>query len=480
MKKGLSLALGNSVLYSISGILLRASSIILFPVFSLCLTKFDYGVLSITQSITTFLTLFASMELSRGLTRFLYLEEFKKFSQKQIAGTTLIFVILSNVAIALILLFSGKILLKPLLGEIDFYPYMFFSLLTIPLTSIFDFYRAFLKSINIGKRVLFLELSYYGGNILFNLIFVVIYKMGVIGIIYSTLVVGVIFAIYFFIRNVHQFLLKLDFNILKPLLKYSFPLFIYILLGIILESTDRIFLNNIKGVNISGVYYIALTFATVFSAVKEAFNSAFIPWFFKNKTDYSTREINKVFYFIIIGAGIFCAGISMFGYEVLYLLSNNPDLVDAAKYIPLTVYSLFVVFVGQLYNIPVLYDIKLSRTLIYSNLTAIIISVALSYFLIPVYGEYGSLFARLAAFSVMTIIQLIICSQIAKHRVNYFIIAGISSLFFCISFICYLPVDYIYLLVLKITTTIIISVIFLYFVNKEYKIISRYFNKNNL
>ncbi len=288
------------------------------------------------------------------------------------------------------------------------------------------------------------------------------------------------FSVIFFIQNIDRFIFKIDINILKPLVRYSFPLFIYILLGIILESVDRFFLNNIKGVNVSGVYYIALTFATVFSAVKEAFNSAFVPWFFKNINEYSSGEINKIFYLIIIGAGIFCSGISMFSYEVLFLLSNNPELIDAANYIPLTVFSLYIVFIGQIYNIPVLYDIKRSGTLIYSNLFAIIVSVVLSYFLIPAYGEYGSLVARLVAFTVMAVIQLMICSRISKHSVNYFIITGISLLFLCVSFIGYLPVYYPYLITLKLLLSIIISGTYMYYVNKEYKIISNLKKKYDL
>ena len=72
----LNKVISNSFLYSLSSILLRASSIFLFPIFSFYLTKSDYGILLITQSLTVFITSLSNFETQKALTRFLYNDDF--------------------------------------------------------------------------------------------------------------------------------------------------------------------------------------------------------------------------------------------------------------------------------------------------------------------------------------------------------------------------------------------------------------------
>ena len=67
----------NSFWYSFSSVLLRASSIIFFPIFSKYLTKADYGILSVTQSIIIWVSAVAALELHSTFVRFLNSEEAK-------------------------------------------------------------------------------------------------------------------------------------------------------------------------------------------------------------------------------------------------------------------------------------------------------------------------------------------------------------------------------------------------------------------
>ena len=124
----LNKVISNSFLYSLSSILLRASSIILFPIFSFYLTKADYGILLITQSITTFITSFSYFETQKSLTRLLYNDE---FSRKKVFGNIIITGIISNTIVVGVLLLFGNKILAYFLNDIPYYPYMFYSILCI-------------------------------------------------------------------------------------------------------------------------------------------------------------------------------------------------------------------------------------------------------------------------------------------------------------------------------------------------------------
>ena len=193
--------ISNSFLYSFSSILLRASSIFLFPIFSFYLSKADYGILLITSSLTIFLTSLSNFELQKTLTRFLYNEE---YDRKKILGNILIVGIITNTIVVGILLLFGNNILSYFLNDIPYYPYMFYSLLCIFFTFLVTIYSSYLKAIQKGKKSFVFDITYHITNILLNLFFVVVLKYNVIGLIYSTLVSGIIFSTiaYFKIKNI--------------------------------------------------------------------------------------------------------------------------------------------------------------------------------------------------------------------------------------------------------------------------------------
>ena len=92
-----------------------------------------------------------------------------------------------------------------------------------------------------------------------------------------------------------NFLKGTDSNFLIPILLSSlnapsllYEMLPFIFLNVIFESIDKLFLNANNGSSDSGIYYLALTFAVVFSSLKESIISALTPWVFENmKTSIS-------------------------------------------------------------------------------------------------------------------------------------------------------------------------------------------------
>ena len=83
--------ISNTTYYTLSTILLRASSLIFFPIFSLYLTKSDYGTFSVVQSIVMVVGLLGGLGLNRSLTRFVYYNsDLEENDHNTIIYTTLI------------------------------------------------------------------------------------------------------------------------------------------------------------------------------------------------------------------------------------------------------------------------------------------------------------------------------------------------------------------------------------------------------
>lgn len=410
----------NSFFYTISSLLLRASSIIFFPIFSLYLTKSDYGILSISQSIVSFVTLFAGLELGKALTRFI-------FNQNNDEGTdhnSLIYTVLCTsfvfgCVLILFLTFTGPFLFKPILNDIPFFPYVFVFLLSIPFNSFVNTCRVYLKATHKGVKAFVLDTSFFTSNILFNLLFVVVFKMDALGIILSTTINTLIFTLALYIAFYRKRSFSFNRIILNEMLKYGMPLIPFSLLNILFESVDKFFLNADSGSQASGIYYIALTFAAIFSSAKEAIINAFTPWLFANIDKKDEKEISKIINLIFSGAGVLAIGVAWFSKEVLIVLSSNPDFIEAYRYIPFAVMGLFIIFLGQLYNIKTFYYGKYNRYLFIATLIGIIAEVFACYLLIKPYGVYGAVFSRVIAFTVHVAI-IAYLSNLEKEKKNIY------------------------------------------------------------
>ena len=463
--------ISNSFLYSISSILLRASSVFLFPIFSFYLTKADYGILLITQSLTVFITSLSNLETRKALTRFLYNED---FNRKKVLGNVIITGLISNTLVVGSLLLFGNKILTYFLNDIPYYPYMFYSILCIFFTYLVTIYTSFLKAVQKGKKSFVFDITYHVTNIILNLFFVVIMKFDVIGLIYSTLLSGIIFSIiaYFKIKNISIF--SFDKKIIRSILSYSAPLIPYMWLGIGIETVSTIFLNVEQGKEVSGIYYIALTFSSIFSTIKGSIILAITPWFFEF---YKTKEefIKKVFIDIIIFLSIVGFGISVFSYEILSILSSKNEFVEAWKYIPIVTLGFLIVFIGELVNLPIYYEKGKTKFLILANFGGLITTFVFSYLLTFQFGINGTIIARTSGYLIMTIIMIIISDKILNFHLNYIVILLVVISCFASFHLNFLPIDYLLLLTIKIFSILAIFYLFLKSILKKYFTVKKYY-----
>ncbi len=467
----------NSLLYSFSSILLRASSIIFFPIFSAYLTKTDYGILSMSQSIGAIVTVFAGLELTRALTRMIYNKNSNdsKYQDSLVSTLLLTSLIVSSVIVALLAIFGGWIL-KPILKDIPFYPYIFVFLLSIPFAIMVNVCKAYLMATHQGFKVFILDVAFFGTNILLNLILVVIFKMNILGVILGILINAIFFGLLLIPLFYRKFTFNFDKTIFKSAMEYSLALLPNVFAGIALESIDKFFLNSYAGADNSGLYYIAITFAAIFSATKEAIVGAFTPWLFGNIADGDESYLSKVISTIYIGLGIIALFLSWFSKEVLLILSSNPDLVNSYKYIPINVLALFIIFLGQLYGLKILFYTRYVKYLVFTILVGIVVDIIACYFLVPVYGIHGAALSRVIAFffHVMAILYL---SHMEVEKRDIYNHKLLLSTLVVVTVLIGLPVffaSYEHIFTVKIMVSIFILMVALAFLERNFNLRALY------
>lgn len=389
----------NTSLYTLSTFLLRASSIIFFPIFSLYLTDTDYGILSITQSISLIISVMAGLGINRSITRFIYYEsERASHSHDSIIFTSLLTSFGLQSILVLIIISFNRFIPNSLLNGIDFYPYVFVAIITIPFTSVIEVAKNYFKSVEEGKKVFYLDMSFFSLNILFNLFFVAVLKFDVIGIFYGVLLNTILFSVILYFIFYKKFNFNFNTSLLKKILRYCLPLVPYVILNIIFEACDKFFLNSEFGTSYSGLYYIVVIFGSIFSSYKEAIIAALTPYFYKN-INQNTYSIKIIINWIFLLSGFVAMFLSFFSFEILTMLSSNPTFVRAHIYIPFTIVSFYLILFGTLFNIKTYYYGKYTDYLFVATLIGLIAEIIACYILVPKYDLLGATLARLIAFT---------------------------------------------------------------------------------
>lgn len=370
----------NTFYYTISSLLLRASSLIFFPIFSSYLVKSDYGILSIVQSLVIIISVIGGLGLNYALTRFIYIKSTSnKNDHSKIIFTTLISSLFCQLSIVIILLVLGPYLLNSIMNDIPFYPYIFIGLITIPINTIIDIARIYFKATHEGRKAFILDMSFYSMNIIFNVLFVIGFGFNVLGILLGIFVNTILFSLILIFSFYRKFNYSYDKKLILEILKYSIPLIPFIILNMVFESVDKFFLNSQVGVDESGIYYIALTFAAIFSSLKESLISAITPWIYK-KISSDKNKVSQVLNLTVIIIGFVGIVVSFLSNDILTILSSNSEFIVASKYIPLSIVGFYIIFLGQLFNIQTYYFGKYSRYLFVATFIGIIVEIVSCYF----------------------------------------------------------------------------------------------------
>ena len=383
------------------------------------LTERDYGVLSITQSIALIIGVIAGLGINRSITRFMYYQtEKSKTNDASIIYTSLFASFGIQAAFILLVIIFNQYIPAKLLNDIDFFPYVFFAIIALPFNSIIEVAKTFYKSTHQGKKVFYLDISFFSINILLNLLFIVGLGFDVVGIFYGILINTLFFSIILYFSFYRKHKIQFEKGLLYKILRYCIPLVPYTALNILFEACDKFYLNSEHGSSISGIYYIVIIFASIFSSFKESITTALTPYFYENINN-KTDSIRIIINWTLVISGIIALSLSLFSYEILSILSSNPSFVQAHVYIPFTLISFYLILFGNMFNIKTYYFGKYTDLLFIATLIGLAIELLACYLLIPQYNLLGASLARLIGFGVHVLVLFYLSYKETQKREIY-------------------------------------------------------------
>ena len=174
-------------------------------------------------------------------------------------------------------------------------------------------------------------------NFLLSVFFVVRLGEDWQGRITAQLLTSAVFALLSLYMLWKKGLIKIEYDkeYIKDIARLSFPLIPHSLAALLFAMTDRIVLTNLSGLERTGVYSVAYQLGSLMMILTSSFNSAYVPWLFKQLKEGSHQMKLKIVkltyaYFILIWV---LAGFIMLSLKWVIPYLVGPNFMQSADYI---------------------------------------------------------------------------------------------------------------------------------------------------
>ncbi len=282
-----------------------------------------------------------------------------------------------------------------------------------------------LRAENRPLRFAFIKIFNIGVSVFFNLFFLWFCPLMIrhgIGVPFFSLIyhpevgVGYIFIANLIASALQMLLLlttckglkfKIDFSLIKPMLKYALPLLILGLAGIVNETLDRILIKNLSSDNLDiamhnlGVYSACFKIAVIMSLFIQAFRYSAEPFFFSKFKEKDAKETyaTVMTYFVIVCSLIFLATTLYLDF-VKYFVSKPYH--EGLRIVPIVL--LAYLMLGIVFNLSIWYKLNgQTKYGAYISIGGAAITLIINFSLIPVMGYIGAAWAHFITYFCMMI-----------------------------------------------------------------------------
>ena len=332
----------DSAIYALGNISGKVVGFILLPFYVQKLTAAEYGMLGTLEATFQLIIALVGLNLYVAFTRWYWDKEVEN-RQKSTYFTTLISVIFLSLVV-----FIGFYPLSHAVSELLFdtekytrlVRLMAFSAVLeligqIPATLCKIQRKPVMYTRNIVIRLAVVLLC--------NILLVVFFNRKVEGIYEAQIIGSVVYLLLFLPYTLKNISVKFQTLILKKMLKYSFPLILTSSFGTILVIADRYTLNFISGLESVGIYSLGYKLANTLKIfIVASIQSTLTPTVFQMVDQPGIKRfLSKIMTYFTFGLMIFVIGTSLFGQEIIKILTiGKPDYWNAYLIVPFIAFGI--------------------------------------------------------------------------------------------------------------------------------------------
>ena len=444
---GLKSLAKETAIYGGSSIVGRFLNYLLVPVYTIALpaSSGGYGVVTNIYAWVALILVLLTCGMETGFFRF---ANKGQDDPMRVYSTTLLSVSIGS----LVFVALGLLFLEPIAGWLEYgeHPwYIGMMMIVVAMDAIQSIPFAYLRYKKRPIKFAALKLLFIFLNIALNLFYYVILEGNDVGYAFLFNLVCTSVVMVCMIPELRGFTYVLDKELLKRMLRYSLPLVILGVAGILNQVADKIIFpfvypDEAEATVQLGIYGAASKIAMIMAMFTQAFRFAYEPFVFGKSKEKDSREMyaQAMKFFIIFTLLAFLA--VMFYLDILRHVIGR-DYWDGLRVVPIVMAA--EIFMGIYFNLSFWYKlIDETRWGAYFSLTGCTILILMNVFLIPKYGYIACAWAGFTGYGVAMLLSYFVGQK--KYPIQYDLKAiGMYVLLAAVLYVAaeYVPIDNIYL-----------------------------------
>ena len=437
----------KKAIYGVSSIVGRFLNYLLVPVYTIALpaSSGGYGVVTNIYAWVALILVLLTCGMETGFFRF---ANKGQDDPMRVYSTTLLSVSIGS----LVFVALGLLFLEPIAGWLEYgeHPwYIGMMMIVVAMDAIQSIPFAYLRYKKRPIKFAALKLLFIFLNIALNLFYYVILEGNDVGYAFLFNLVCTSVVMVCMIPELRGFTYVLDKELLKRMLRYSLPLVILGVAGILNQGADKIIFpfvypDEAEATIQLGIYGAASKIAMIMAMFTQAFRFAYEPFVFGKSKEKDSREMyaQAMKFFIIFTLLAFLA--VMFYLDILRHVIGR-DYWDGLRVVPIVMAA--EIFMGIYFNLSFWYKlIDETRWGAYFSLTGCIILILMNIFLVPQYGYIACAWAGFTGYGVAMLLSYFVGQK--KYPIQYDLKAiGMYVLLAAVLYVAaeYVSIDNIYL-----------------------------------
>ena len=304
--KELSKLANQTFIYGLSSIIGRLLNYLLVPMYTRCFSPSEYGVVTEIYAYVAFFTIILTYGMETAFFRF----SVKEKNNKNVFSTTLISIIFSSTVFVFLMLLNSQ-QIASLIGYSNNQEYIVWFSIILALDSISAIIFARLRKKNQAVKFALIRIINIAVNIICNIYFILIKGFGIEYIFISNLISSGVMLVCLFPETI-RISWKFDFSLWNKMLKYSAPLLIAGLAGVINETLDRALHKQLLPNSKTALYELGLyggfyKLAMIVTLFVQTFRYAAEPFFFAQSNNKSSKKVyaSIMEYFVMFMSVVF-------------------------------------------------------------------------------------------------------------------------------------------------------------------------------
>jgi O-antigen/teichoic acid export membrane protein len=393
----------DSFIYTVGSVLSRAVSFLLLPLYTRYLTPSDYGVLQLLDMTLDISFIIFTAGITAGMALF-YFQATDEQERHDVVRTAFVLEVSMTLIGAAVLFALAPLVWRVGLrgaGEVLFVRIVAINFVLGVLSAV---PMMLLQIRQRPQTIVTINLMRLGAQVGLNVLFLVVLKRGVAGILFSgSIVNGMqgIAAMFWLMRTAPG---RARMSIVKRLRKFGVPYQLSAAGSFILSFGDRFFLQASRGVSSVGLYGLAYQFGfLLYQLSADPVLKAWGPQrlqLINMPKEIRDQRYNRGFVYFNLVLITMATGIGLFVQPVIKVMTTAP-FHSAARLVPVILLAYVVAAWGEATSFGIIVSQK-TRYITYTTWTAVVVVFLLYALLIPPYGGMGAAIATAIAFAVRT------------------------------------------------------------------------------